>query len=259
MTRARPVRALARRAALPPLLLIALALAGCGASVLPAIHSEAERLAVARRLLDRGEYAIATELLRTFVSNNAGSADVDEAIFLLGYAQLKTKDYVGATGEFERLLRDYPESDSSAAARFGLAESQFAQSRPPDFDQEHTHRAVEEWTRYLQDFPGHWQNGLANERLMACRTRLADKLMRTGRLYLKLDLPKPARVYFELVIADYGDTVWAPEAELGVAMSDARDGRDSVAIARLEGIEANHAGEPIATRAARERKRLERP
>ena len=240
-------------------LLLGLLLAGCGAGVLPAIHSEEERLAVARRLLARGEYVVASELLRTFVANNAGSADVDEAVFLLGQAQLRNKDWTAAAGEFERLLRDYPESDSSAAARFALGEAWFAQSRPPDFDQEQTHRAITEWNRYLQDFPGHWQNDLARERVKTARTRLADKLVRTAQLYLKLDLPKPARVYFDMVAADYRDTVWGPEAQLGLAFCDARDGRGPAAIARLESIETLYPGQPIATRAAHERKRLERP
>src|SRR5215813_4189577 len=128
---------LARRLATP---LILLTLVGCGASVLPSIHSESERLAVARRLHDQGEYTTAIELLKTYVVNNAGSVEVDHAIYLLGHCYLKTKDWVSATGEFERLLRDYPESDSSAAARFGLAEAQFGQARPPDFDQDHTER-----------------------------------------------------------------------------------------------------------------------
>lgn len=249
-----PRHRIARRLAL---VVFGFSLAGCGAGVLPAIHSEEERLAVARRLLDQGEYVTASELLRTYVANNAGSADVDQAIYLLGEAQLRNKEYPSAATEFERLLRDYPESDSSAAARFGLAESQLAQSRPPDFDQEFTHRALAEWQRYLNDFPGHWQNAAARERVMLCRTRLADKLVRTGALYLKLRLPRPARVYFEMVATDYADTAFVSEAEMGLAMCDVREGKRPEAIARLESIEARYPGRPIAERAARERKRLE--
>lgn len=239
-------------------LLCVLVLAGCGASTLPAIHSEEERLAAARRLLDRGEYTSASELLKVYVANNAGSAEVDQAIYLLGYAHLKNKEWIEAAGEFERLLRDYPESDSSAAARFGLAESQFAQSRGPDFDQEYTHRALDEWQRYLQDFPGHWQNDAARERVLACRTRLADKLTRTGLLYLKLSQTGPARVYFQKVTTEYRDTVWVAEAELGLAICEARDGRRDAAIAQLQGVEARYPGTPVAKRALHERERLER-
>ena len=239
-----------------PLLLLLLVV-GCGAGVLPSIHSEAERLAVARRLHDEGEYASAAELLKVYVSSNVGAADVDQAIFLLGHCHLKTRDWVGATAEFDRLLRDYPESDSSAAARFHLAEAEFAQSKSADFDQEHTVKALESWQRYLHDFPGHWQNAQAAERILACRTRLADKLVRTGVLYLKLKLPEPARVYFLKVTLEYPDTVWVPEAELGLALCDIRQGKRDEALVQLKGIEDRYAGKPIAERAARERKRLE--
>ena len=239
-------------------LFLGLVLAGCGAGVMPPIHSEQERLTVARRMLDQGEYTTAAELFRMFIANNAGSADVDQAVYLLGVTHLKAKDWVSAASEFERLLRDYPESDSSAAARFGLGEALFSQSRPPDFDQEFTHKALDEWQRYLNDFPGHWQNPLARERVVAARTRLADKLVRTGTLYLKLSQPKPARVYFQMVVADYGDTIWVPEAEMGLAMCDIKEGRRDEAIARLESIESRYTGQKVANRAARERKRLER-
>lgn len=239
-------------------LLLPILLAGCGAGLLPSIHSEAERLAVARRLHDKGDYAASTELLKVYVSNNAGATDVDQAIFLLGDCYLKTKDWVAASQEFDRLLRDYPESDSSAAARFGMASAEFAQSKTADFDQEHTIKALEEWQQYLRDFPGHWQNAAAGERILACRSRLADKLVRTGVLYLQLKLPDPARIYFKKVTMEYPDTIWVPEAEMGLAMCDVRQGKRDEAIVQLKGIEERYPGRPIAERAARERKRLER-
>lgn len=234
------------------------ALAGCGASVLPSITSEAERLAAARRLMDEREYRSAAELLQAYIANNAGSGDVDQAIYLLGLSHLKTKDWSLAAVEFERLLRDYPESDSSAAARYGLAEAKFAQSRPPEYDQDNTRQALDEWMRYLQDFPGHWQNTAARERILACRTRLAEKLIRTARLYVKMSEWGPARVYFQKVATDYPETTWLPEAEMGLAVCDAHQGEFEPAIAKLRDMEARYAGQPIARQAERERKRIEK-
>jgi len=248
-------RSLARRIAA---LLVPLVLAGCGAGLMPTVHSEAERLTLARTLHDRGDYGTAAELLSLYVTNNGGAADVDEALFLLGDCHLRNKDWVAASGDFERLLRDYPESDSSAAARFGLAEADFAQSRSADFDQEFTLKALGEWQRYARDFPEHWRVGEAQQRILACRTRLADKLIRTARLYLQLRHIEPARVYFRRVTTEYADTVWLAEAELGLALCDARDGRREEAITQFKGIEERYAGRPVAQRAARERKRLER-
>jgi hypothetical protein len=76
-----------RRLLLPLALgVIAGLLAGCGASTVPAVHSEPERLTQGRQALERREYNVALELLKSYVENNAGGADVDQAIELLGEA-----------------------------------------------------------------------------------------------------------------------------------------------------------------------------
>ena len=244
-----------------PLLLIALFLPGvmgCGASTIPSIHSEAERLALARRYMAKGQWTSAIELLKTYIANNAGSADVDEAIYLLGESYLHVKEWTSASVELERLLRDYPESDSSASAAYRLGEAYYGQSRPPDFDQDFTTKALTQWQSYLRQNPGHWLNAEAEQKVAMARRRLATKLLNTARLYLKLKLSDPARLYFERVAVEYGDTGLEADAWLGMALSDAMAGRRADAIERLKQLEAEYSGRPIADRAARERARLER-
>jgi len=246
---------LLRRLAAP---LLALALAGCAASVLPAVHSETERLELARRLVRKRDWTNAIELLKTYIDRNSGSAQVDEAVYLLGECYLGSKDYANAAVEFERLQRDYPESDSSAAAAFRLGEALFGQSRPPDFDQEYTTRALEQWERYRRGYPGHWLQAEADRRIATCRARLASKLVHTGLLYLKLRQIEPARVYFRRVEQDYADTPVVGDALIGLARCDALEGRRAEAIALLKDLETRFSGQPLGTRAARERARVER-
>src|SRR5574341_524969 len=136
----------------------ALSLAGCAASTLPHVTSDADRLDAARRLAKEREWLSAIDVLKTYIERNAGSASVDEAIYLLGECYLLSKDYPNAVVEFERLQRDYPESDSSGAAAFRLGEALFGQSRPVDFDQDFTTRALEQWIGYRRDYSGHWLN-----------------------------------------------------------------------------------------------------
>ncbi|MBI5708740.1 MAG: outer membrane protein assembly factor BamD [Candidatus Eisenbacteria bacterium] len=234
------------------------ALAGCGASTIPAIHSEPERLEQARRAMGRGEHNVSIELLKTYVANNAGGADVDQAIELLGESYLRIKDWALAQAEFERLLRDYPESDSSAAGAYHLGVALWGQARGPDFDQEFTQRALEQWQGYLRGYPGHWLAVEAGKRVAAARTRLATKLANSGTLYLKLHLPAPAEVYFRRVLDEYADTPRAADARLGLALAEALQGHRPQAIAALRQVEAEYPGQPVAARAARERNRIER-
>ena len=88
--------------------------------------------------------------------------------------------------------------------------------------------------------------------------REAKKLVSTGNLYLKLKLPEPARVYFQRALDEYGDTDARPHAMLGIALVDARQGRRDQAIAELREIESGYPRAPVATKAAHERRRLER-
>jgi len=234
------------------------ALAGCAGSSLPTIRSDTDRLAVAHRLHDDNHCAAAVELLKPYIASSGGTAQVDEAIYLLGDCYLMIKEWTLAQTELERLLRDYPESDSSGSASFGIGEALAGQSRPRDFDQEFTAKAIEQWERYLAGYPGHWRNDEARRRILENRTRLAYKLMDTGNLYLKLKLLEPARVYFQKVVDEYGDTPLGPQAEFGVAVAYSRMGRWSEAINLFREIESRYPGKELARLAAQERKRLER-
>ena len=239
-------------------LLLGTALWGCAAGTMPTVSSEAERMQAARRAMSKREYGVAIELLKSYIANNSGSRDVDEAIDRLGECYLGIREWPSAQVEFERLLREYPESDSAGSASFQLGVALFGQSRPRDFDQEFTVRALQQWQNYLSSYPGHWRNPEARKRVGETRARLAAKLTDTGHLYLKLKLPSPARIYFRRVVEEFGDTPSGGEARLGLALCDAQEGRRREAIEQLREVEADHPGDPLAKRAAWERARLER-
>ena len=255
MTELRRVRRL-----VPRLALVALAgfLAGCGASTIPAVHSEPERLAQGRLALERHEYNVSIELLKSYVANNGGGAEVDQALELLGESYLRIREWGEAQSQFERLLRDYPESDSAGAASFHLGAALWGQARGAAFDQEYTQKALEQWESYLRSYPGHWQSGEAGTRVAAARERLADKLADSGMLYLKLGRTGPARVYFRRVLDEYANTPTAEDAHLGLALADARDGKRDEAMAALRDLATRDSGRPVARRASKELARLER-
>jgi TolA-binding protein len=236
----------------------ALALAGCGASVIPEVHSEGERLAVARRFAASGDIANSVEMLKGYIDRNGGAADIDQALYLLGECYLKEKEWASAQLEFERLLRDYPESDSSGSAAFRLGEALMGQARGEDFDQEFVEKALVQWQEYRTAYPGHWRNGQADRCIDDARERLCRKLLANGRLYVKLRLPTSARIYFDRVLAEYGDLALSGQADIGIAQCDVLEGRKDEAIDRLRRIENQHAGEPAAAIAQRERLRIEK-
>lgn len=230
--------------------------AGCGGSVLPQIHDEGGRLELARRLYAKGDATLAIEVLAPFSTSGSGSANIDEAVYLLGLCHLKTKDYLAAQADFERLQRDYPESDSAASAEFRQGEALWGQSRGPDFDQEHTLKALDQWMAFRRDHPDHWLGDEATRRIAEARTRLATKLYRTGDLYVKLKEYESARTYFKDVLTEYSESPLYGDALIGWAVASARLGERDTALATLRGLETEFAGKPLGIRAAQVREKM---
>jgi outer membrane protein assembly factor BamD len=233
-------------------------LAGCGASIVPQIHNESDRLEVARRLYARHEYTLVVEVLNNYATTGTGHADIDQAVYLLGLAYLNQKEFASAQGQFERIAHDYPESDSANAASYRLGEALFGQARDADFDQEFTLRAMAQWDGFVKGTPADPWAPLARQRIADCRTRLARKLWRSGDVYLKLNLYEPAKIYFTSVLGDYADTPVVGDALIGLAVADARLGRKDTALVVLRGLEQEFAGRPLGVRAAATRARVEK-
>jgi outer membrane protein assembly factor BamD (BamD/ComL family) len=240
------------RRTLPGALLLGL-LAGCGASVLPQVHDERGRLDLARRLYDKGDAPLAIQVLAPYSASGSGSADVDEAVYLLGLCHLRTREWTLAQGDFERLLRDFPESDSAASGAFRLGEALWGQARGPDFDQEFTLRALDQWMAYRRDHAGHWLADAATRRIAEARARLATKLYRTGDLYVRLRDYQAARNYFRSVLTEYSESPLYGDALIGWAVASARLGERDTALAVLGDLEREFATQPLGLKAARTR------
>lgn len=232
--------------------------AGCGASVVPQIMNDSERVPLARKLLDKRDYTLAADVLEGYTRVGAGNADIDQAVYLLGVVRLKQRDWIAAQTQFERVLRDYPESDSASAASYRLGEAYFGQSREFDFDQEFTLKALAQWDGFVKSSPDHPFVPSAEAQIAKCRVRLARKLWRTGDVYFKQQLYAPARFYFLSVVTDYSDTPIYGDALLGKALADARLGQKDSALVVLRGLEQEFKGKELGHAATKWRLRVEK-
>lgn len=237
---------------------LAALVAGCGAAVVPQIMNDSARVPLARTLYERGDYALAVEVLTSYAQSGAGNADIDEAIYLLGLTYLRQRDWTNSQVQFERILRDYPESDSASSASYQLGEALFGQSRKPDFDQEFTLKALAQWEEFVKAWPDDPHASRATERIGECRTRLARKLWRSGDIYLKQAHYQPAKVYFRGILDEYADTPVYGDALIGMALADARLGQKDSALTVLRGLETEFAGKPLGAQAAKWRAKVEK-
>jgi outer membrane assembly lipoprotein YfiO len=200
------------------LLAVALSPAGCSNAPLPGeVPGEEGDFHRAERLFRQGRYLQAVEALDAFRSEHPGSDRIDDAIFLLGMAHEKQGENLLARDEFDRLLRDYPQSDHREEAQFERALAWLADARGPALDPEPTEEALSALRAYLRLYPEGAHRAEVERHEATCLDRLAVKAYLNGRTYLKANHGDAAIIYFEKSLSIRGESSRAADAMEGIA------------------------------------------
>jgi outer membrane assembly lipoprotein YfiO len=208
---------------LPAWLLLLLAAAalgpfGCGSPPQPGeVPGEEGDFHRAERLFRQGRYLQAVEALDAYRNEHPGSDRIDDAIFLLGMAHQKQGENLLARDEFDRLLRDYPQSSHREEAQYERALAWLADARGPALDPEPTEEALSSFRAYLRLYPEGAHRADAEQFEAKCLDRLARKAYLNGKTYLKAKEGEAARIYFEKSLSIRSESTCAGDAMLGLA------------------------------------------
>ena len=206
-----------------PLLLLA---AGCGGTT-PGVESlpgaEGDLLQ-AKRAYEEGNYIRAVELLTAFLEAHPGSNQLDEVLFLLGGAHQKTGDNLLAVQDYERLIRDFPQSTFREPAEFERAEANYLGSLGPALDSEGTETALSLYRAYLIRYPQGTFVEQARARIDVCLDRLAVKAYLNSETYRKLGRPRAQVIYLEKALTTKPDFSRTGDALAAVARAYERIG-----------------------------------
>lgn len=201
-----------------------------------------------KKSYDATNWADAALDLKAFVEAYPGTERTDDALYYLGDAYFRMKDYALASGQFDRLLRDFPSSLYEADARFLLARCDDLQSHGAMLDQTETDRAITRYREFLGAHPDHPRAAEATARIAALRDRLAEKRFKSGRLYTRLHEFAAADRYLRGIITNYPESRWSADAALLLAETLVSRGR------RAEALEALRLVPPGLARAETQRK-----
>ncbi len=184
----------------------------CGGNKLRANLTTEERLEHAKKLFEKHDYLDARTHFRIITLNAPGSALVDQAQFYLAECHFHTEEFIVASAEYEKVLRLYPRSEFLDDAQYKIALCYFELSPKADLDQKYTGRAVEEFQKFLEDFPGSDLQKEAAQKLQDLRDKLAKKEYNSAELYRRLAYYESALVYYDEVLNRYYDTAYAESA-----------------------------------------------
>ena len=193
------------------LLLISFSAACNSYDIRPDMTSE-ERFQLAKKMYEKKDYLQAKTQLKILTLNSPGLPFIDEAQFLLAESHYQLKEFILAADEYQRLTRFYPRSQWVDDAQFKIALSSYQLSPKPSLDPKYTVQAVQQFQRFIEDYPSSDLIPQAERLLQECRAKLAQKEYKAGELYRKMHSYGSALVYFDSVLDTYYDTEFAKRA-----------------------------------------------
>jgi outer membrane assembly lipoprotein YfiO len=208
------------------LLVPVLLAAGCGGSapgiqVLPGSEGD---FIQAKRAYEEGNYVRAVELLTAFLDAHPGSNQLDEALVLLGEAHQRTGESLLAVQDYERLIRDFPQSSFREQAEFGRAEASYRDAQKPSLDPEGTETALSLFRAYLIRYPEGTKVEEARNAIEDCLDRLAVKAYLNAQTYRRLNRPRAEVIYLEKALTTKPEFSRTGEALAALGRAYARVG-----------------------------------
>lgn len=168
--------------------------------------------------MDRRDYVKALTDFQTVVESYQGSEIVDKAQFMLAEAHFMNEDYLTASYEYERVHTEYPSSIHVPEAWYKKALCYYNESPKADLDQENTLVAIDEFNRFVDNFPRHELAKEARKHIEELKAKLALKEYKSAELYRKLKKYESAIMYYRFVIREYPRSIWANEARYGLGL-----------------------------------------
>jgi len=185
----------------------------CGTTKIPANLTADERLELAMKLFDKGDYYDAKTQFRIITLSYSGSTVADKAQFYLGESHFNMKEYILAASEYERLIRVYPNSEYVDDAKYKLGLSYFELSPKYSLDQEYTIKALRQFQEFMEDYYASDLTPQVSKKLMDIRNKLAKKEFSSAEQYRKMGIHSSAIIYYKLVLEKYYDSKFAAKSQ----------------------------------------------
>jgi outer membrane protein assembly factor BamD len=185
---------------------------GCSKGRKGEIPSPSESLHQAIAKYNHEDYLDAQEDFSAITLNYPGSVVIDSAEFYLGETHFAMKEYILAADSYQRVINQYSRSALVPLSQFKIGLCYFRLSPSYALDQEYTKKAVDEFQKFLEDYPDNEHRKEAETCIHKCRLKLAKKGYTAGILYYKMAEYNSAVIYFDDILSNYYDTEYAPLA-----------------------------------------------
>ena len=166
----------------------------------------------AEELYKAKKYGRTVEKLEEILSTCAGSGYMEQAQFLIAESHFNLEQWIEARGEYGSFIVNFPGSPFAETAEFRKAVSSYNMEYKIDRDESNTTTAMKDFERYLANHPSTPLRDSVNYYYNNLVDRVAEKEFQTGRLYLRMEKPQAAVIYFKEFLETYPKAKRRPEA-----------------------------------------------
>jgi outer membrane assembly lipoprotein YfiO len=152
------------------------------------------------------------EIFKQVVKNSEYGALAPKAQYKLGLVYKSLQQYYEAEEAFNKVVMSYPDSEWAGPAKFQLAVTRASVSKSPAYDQGATREAKQKFEEFVVDHPDAALTQEAEKHIKVLSEKEAESSYSAGLFYEKQKAWESARIYYQDVIDNNPDSVWAAKS-----------------------------------------------
>lgn len=152
------------------------------------------------------------EILRAVVNNAPYGKYAAVAQYKIGLFYKSVGMLPEAREEFEKVINEYPQSEWVKAAKYQIALTDVQSSLKPEYDQSATKSAVKEFEEFLKVYPEAELSTDAQKQVQDLKNKDAENNFNIAKFYEKQRKFESAKIYYQHIVSDYPDSLWALKA-----------------------------------------------
>ncbi len=165
-------------------------------------------------------YGDGQEILFSIAAHSPGSALAERALMRVAEFYFNRRDYVEAIETYDEYLEMFPKSHRSSLAMLRGAQASLADYRGPAHEDTPLIEARQRFLMFAEQFPDDAAKIGVDRILDQITSERARKAFEGAAFYERIDRPAPAKICYQYVVADYGDTEWAAQARERISRLD---------------------------------------
>ncbi|MBU1869444.1 MAG: outer membrane protein assembly factor BamD, partial [Candidatus Omnitrophica bacterium] len=154
----------------------------------------------------------AIEIFTKVIENSTYGPLAAKAQYKLGLVLKGVARYYEAEDAFDKVIKNYPDSEWVEPSKFQIASCRAAVSRSPDYDQGAASEAKEKFEEFVREHPDAVLSREAEKNIQELKDQEAASNFNIARFYEKQKAYESAKIYYNEVINNYSESPWAAKA-----------------------------------------------